>query len=153
MEKRGVRDQMVVATKFTTNYQSHKGFDGRVNMAYGGNNTKSLHVSVRDSLKKLRTDYIVDTRAHAVAQRASQPGQGPVSRGKKAESLAHASDRRSETFAATSSIALHRLTGEKCIGVRPARVRSQRGQPVRARPWPARLRRLPGPLVRGPPRL
>ena len=58
MEARGIRDQVVLATKFSTNYQSYKGFDGRINTNFMGNGTKSLHLSVRASLKKLRTDYI-----------------------------------------------------------------------------------------------
>ena len=58
LAKRDVRDQMIIATKFTTNYQSYKGFDGRINSAFGGNNAKSLHVSVEASLKKLQTSYI-----------------------------------------------------------------------------------------------
>ena len=58
MEERGNRDQMVIATKFTTNYQTYKGPEGRLVSAFGGNGTKCLHVCVRDSLKKLKTDYI-----------------------------------------------------------------------------------------------
>lgn len=58
MKARGVRDQMVVATKFTTGWQAHKGHDKTINSNYGGNNSKSLMLSVRDSLKKLQTDYI-----------------------------------------------------------------------------------------------
>jgi len=58
MEKRGVRDQIVVATKYTTNYRSYVLGKNSKAINYGGNNRKSLHVSLRDSLKKLRTDYI-----------------------------------------------------------------------------------------------
>ena len=58
MAKRGNRDQIVLATKFTTNYQSYKGFDGRINSNFGGNGTKSLIHSVEASLKKLQTSYI-----------------------------------------------------------------------------------------------
>ncbi|KAL0060737.1 putative aryl-alcohol dehydrogenase aad14 [Marasmius tenuissimus] len=56
-EKRGIRDQLFIATKYTSLYKrrdptvSHK-------VNYCGNNTKSMHVSVHASLKKLRTDYI-----------------------------------------------------------------------------------------------
>lgn len=59
MENRGNRDEMIIATKFTTNYRSYK-YRGteRIAVNFGGNSTKSLHVSVHDSLKKLRTDYI-----------------------------------------------------------------------------------------------
>ncbi|KAK0201248.1 NADP-dependent oxidoreductase domain-containing protein [Desarmillaria ectypa] len=56
-EQRGIRDQLVIATKYTTNYK--RGNDAiaqKVN--YVGNNTKSMHISVEASLKKLRTSYI-----------------------------------------------------------------------------------------------
>ncbi|POY71518.1 hypothetical protein BMF94_5439 [Rhodotorula taiwanensis] len=57
MKDRGVRDRMVIATKYTTNYKMHAiGKNEAVN--FGGNHKKSLHLSVRDSLKKLQTDYI-----------------------------------------------------------------------------------------------
>lgn len=59
MEKRGVRDQIVVATKYTSNYKRgvpHEQLPQKTQ--YTGNNMKSLHLSVADSLKKLRTDYI-----------------------------------------------------------------------------------------------
>ncbi|EXJ92399.1 aryl-alcohol dehydrogenase AAD14 [Capronia epimyces CBS 606.96] len=63
MESRGNRDQIVIATKYTTPYRNYeigprqpKGAPQTVN--YSGNSRRSLHVSVRDSLKKLRTDYI-----------------------------------------------------------------------------------------------
>ncbi|KAH9971014.1 NADP-dependent oxidoreductase domain-containing protein [Lactifluus volemus] len=56
-ERRGIRDQLVIATKYTTNFK--RGQDDithKVN--YTGNNAKSLRVSVEASLKKLRTSYI-----------------------------------------------------------------------------------------------
>ncbi|KAE9397888.1 Aldo/keto reductase [Gymnopus androsaceus JB14] len=57
MEKRGIRDQIVLATKYTSNFKN-----GNASIAqkanYTGNNAKSLHVSVEASLKKLRTSYI-----------------------------------------------------------------------------------------------
>jgi len=56
-EERGIRDQLVVATKYTTGFkrgQDH--ISHKVN--YAGNNAKSLYVSVEASLKKLRTSYI-----------------------------------------------------------------------------------------------
>ncbi|PBK59466.1 Aldo/keto reductase [Armillaria solidipes] len=56
-EKRGIRDQLVIATKYSTNYK--RGNDiiaQKVN--YVGNSTKSMHLSVEASLKKLRTSYI-----------------------------------------------------------------------------------------------
>ncbi len=60
MESRGVRDQIVIATKYTTNYLAYKLRDTESGIAsnYGGNHTKSLHLALRDSLKRLRTDYI-----------------------------------------------------------------------------------------------
>ncbi|KAI0074597.1 aryl-alcohol dehydrogenase [Panus rudis PR-1116 ss-1] len=57
METRGIRDQIVIATKYTTNYK--RGNDKiKQKSSYVGNNLKSLHVSVEESLKKLRTNYI-----------------------------------------------------------------------------------------------
>lgn len=62
MKKHNNRDQMIIATKFTTNYQAlpqgspQKKQNILVN--FNGNGTKSLHVSVEASLKKLQTDYI-----------------------------------------------------------------------------------------------
>ncbi|KAF3039523.1 hypothetical protein E8E12_005760 [Didymella heteroderae] len=57
MKERGRRDEMVVATKFTTLYPDPK---TRPRMAanFSGNSTKSLHASLEASLKKLQTDYI-----------------------------------------------------------------------------------------------
>ena len=79
-EKRGIRDQLVIATKvrklmpyffrlthihidrmrfrqYTANYKrSQDDITHQVN--YTGNHTKSLHLSVHDSLKRLRTSYI-----------------------------------------------------------------------------------------------
>ncbi|UKZ76755.1 Putative aryl-alcohol dehydrogenase aad14 [Trichoderma virens FT-333] len=55
--KRGIRDQLVIATKFTSDYRSHELGKGRA-PNFQGNHRKSLHLSVRDSLKKLQTDYI-----------------------------------------------------------------------------------------------
>ncbi|EMD34694.1 hypothetical protein CERSUDRAFT_140289 [Gelatoporia subvermispora B] len=57
MESRGIRDQMVIATKYTTNYKMH---DNSIKQKtqYVGNSMKNMHVSVEASLKKLRTSYI-----------------------------------------------------------------------------------------------
>ncbi|KAI0672353.1 Aldo/keto reductase [Trametes maxima] len=57
MEARGLRDQIVIATKYTTNYKRARD-DIPQKINYIGNNLKSLHNSVEDSLKKLRTNYI-----------------------------------------------------------------------------------------------
>ncbi|KAF9799281.1 hypothetical protein IEO21_10596 [Rhodonia placenta] len=56
MERRQNRDQMVIATKYTSNFK--RAADLSQKTSYVGNNIKSLHVSVEQSLKKLRTDYI-----------------------------------------------------------------------------------------------
>ncbi|OJT14735.1 Aryl-alcohol dehydrogenase [NADP(+)] [Trametes pubescens] len=57
METRGIRDQIVIATKYTSNYKRGRK-DIKQQSAYTGNNMKSLHLSVEESLKKLRTSYI-----------------------------------------------------------------------------------------------
>ncbi|KZT63481.1 arylalcohol dehydrogenase [Daedalea quercina L-15889] len=56
MEQRGLRDQIMLATKYSTNYKRGSGIPQQT--PYVGNNMKSLHTSVEASLKKLRTDYI-----------------------------------------------------------------------------------------------
>ncbi|RPD61729.1 Aldo/keto reductase [Lentinus tigrinus ALCF2SS1-6] len=57
MEQRGIRDQMVIATKYTTHYKRGRD-DILVKANYSGNSIKAMHVSVEESLKKLRTSYI-----------------------------------------------------------------------------------------------
>ncbi|EMD37577.1 hypothetical protein CERSUDRAFT_154285 [Gelatoporia subvermispora B] len=56
MESREIRDQIVVATKYTMNYKRAADIPQKSN--YVGNNVKSMHISVEDSLRKLRTSYI-----------------------------------------------------------------------------------------------
>lgn len=56
MQKRKNRDMIVLATKFTTGYKSGVAKGKSVN--FTGNHKKSLHVSIRDSLAKLQTDYL-----------------------------------------------------------------------------------------------
>ncbi|KUJ16125.1 Aldo/keto reductase [Mollisia scopiformis] len=57
MKERGNRDQMVIATKFTTAYRTaHSSKEIIINTT--GNGTKSLHHSLESSLKKLQTSYI-----------------------------------------------------------------------------------------------
>lgn len=51
-----MRDQIVLATKYTTGYRMHHQSEIQANFI--GNNTKSMKLSVEASLKKLRTDYI-----------------------------------------------------------------------------------------------
>ncbi|CAM1511620.1 Fc.00g091330.m01.CDS01 [Cosmosporella sp. VM-42] len=57
MKKRGVRDQMVIATKYTTSFLA--GPNAPNVMANStGNGAKSLATSIRSSLANLQTDYI-----------------------------------------------------------------------------------------------
>ncbi|KAJ7886219.1 NADP-dependent oxidoreductase domain-containing protein [Mycena olivaceomarginata] len=56
-EKRGIRDQLVISTKYTTNFKDrNNAIANKIN--YFGNNIKSMHISVDASLKKFRTTYI-----------------------------------------------------------------------------------------------
>ncbi|KAE9573986.1 putative aryl-alcohol dehydrogenase AAD14 [Colletotrichum fructicola] len=57
MKLRGNRDQLVIATKFTSEYRSHALGKGKT-PNHCGNHRRSLHMSVRDSLAKLQTDWI-----------------------------------------------------------------------------------------------
>jgi len=57
MEGRGVRDQLVIATKYTSNFKICQ-TEIKQKTHYVGNNLKSMHISVEASLKKLRTSYI-----------------------------------------------------------------------------------------------
>lgn len=56
MTQRGLRDDIVLATKYTAAYKGVK--EGVMPSNYGGNSAKTLHLSVEDSLRKLRTSYI-----------------------------------------------------------------------------------------------
>jgi aryl-alcohol dehydrogenase-like predicted oxidoreductase len=58
MEGKGVRDLMVVPTKYGTGYESYDRQGIPTQSDCTGPSPKSMHISVRDSLKKLRTDYI-----------------------------------------------------------------------------------------------
>ncbi|KAF7291813.1 Aldo-ket-red domain-containing protein [Mycena chlorophos] len=65
METRGIRDQLVVATKLQYSSNFKRGQSGFLNQAsYSGNNLKSMTISVEASLKKLRTSYIDLFYAH-----------------------------------------------------------------------------------------
>lgn len=57
MKKRGNRDQMVIATKFTTCYRNAHGNEETI-INTTGNGTKSLRLSLEASLAKLQTSYI-----------------------------------------------------------------------------------------------
>lgn len=57
MELRGIRDEIVLATKATSPYKARE-LGTHIGTNFVGNSKKSIFVSTRDSLKKLRTDYI-----------------------------------------------------------------------------------------------
>ena len=52
------RDQLVIATKYTTCFTAHRGFENGAHANSGGNGAKSLRVSVDASLRKLQVSYI-----------------------------------------------------------------------------------------------
>lgn len=59
MQKRGNRDDIVLATKYTTPYKQRKeGPYPGIAVNYAGNGRKSMRHSVEESLRKLQTDYI-----------------------------------------------------------------------------------------------
>ena len=70
MTRRRIRDRLVIATKYTSNvgqfdHENHSGAGGRTPVTlrgqtpnHGGNSRRSLHLSVRSSLRRLQTDYI-----------------------------------------------------------------------------------------------
>ncbi|KAH7070461.1 NADP-dependent oxidoreductase domain-containing protein [Paraphoma chrysanthemicola] len=60
MEARGVRDEIVLATKFTAMQitENEKKGGTAIKSNYAGNSAKSIHVSIERSLKRLKTDYI-----------------------------------------------------------------------------------------------
>lgn len=57
MAERKNRDRLIIATKYTTDYRGHAVGKGNA-VNHCGNHKRSLHVSVRDSLAKLGTDWI-----------------------------------------------------------------------------------------------
>lgn len=57
MKARNNRDEMVIATKFTTGYRT-VGAHEKIKSNFQGNHNKSIKLSVNASLKKLQTDYI-----------------------------------------------------------------------------------------------
>ncbi|PYI14864.1 norsolorinic acid reductase [Aspergillus japonicus CBS 114.51] len=58
MKLRNNRDQMVIATKYTTGYRTAHLDTEPLQSNFVGNSVKSLRVSVDASLRKLQTDYI-----------------------------------------------------------------------------------------------
>ncbi|KAF2459154.1 norsolorinic acid reductase [Lineolata rhizophorae] len=57
MKERKNRDQMVVATKYSTYYPFGEP-EPKIRSNFVGNSAKSMHVSLHDSLRKLQTDYL-----------------------------------------------------------------------------------------------
>ncbi|KAF7161071.1 hypothetical protein CNMCM5623_006748 [Aspergillus felis] len=58
MQARKNRDQLVIATKYTTGFRSAHRTTEPLQSNYVGNSVKSMRISVENSLKKLQTDYI-----------------------------------------------------------------------------------------------
>lgn len=55
MQKTGRRDQMVLSTKYTMGNMAGRPVQ---QSNFGGTGTKSMHVGIEGSLKRLRTDYV-----------------------------------------------------------------------------------------------
>ena len=75
MEARGIRSQIVLATKYTSDY--HRGKGGQ-HSTFVGNNAKSMHNSLHDSLRKLRTDYVDIFYVHWVSISPSMISYTPL---------------------------------------------------------------------------
>ncbi|KAF9995450.1 hypothetical protein BGZ80_001365 [Entomortierella chlamydospora] len=56
MASRDNRDQIVLATKYSTSFKSHQ--QEKIQSNYGGNGAKSMRISLEASLKKLQTSYV-----------------------------------------------------------------------------------------------
>lgn len=57
LDARGVRDEIVLATKYSLGYKINSS-PTKMQSNFGGNGSKSLHLSVEASLQKLRTTYV-----------------------------------------------------------------------------------------------
>ncbi|KAK5044751.1 hypothetical protein LTR84_010525 [Exophiala bonariae] len=74
MSDRGVRDEMVLATKYTYTYKIHELCPpGTITSNFGGSNKKSLRLSLAESLKRLKTDYLDILYVHSWDGVASIP--------------------------------------------------------------------------------
>ncbi|PWY86594.1 putative aryl-alcohol dehydrogenase [Aspergillus sclerotioniger CBS 115572] len=58
IQARQNRDSLVLATKFSMDYRSHEVGRGPQAANFAGNSRRSIHVGIRDSLRKLQTDYV-----------------------------------------------------------------------------------------------
>ncbi|KAK9242292.1 norsolorinic acid reductase [Lipomyces tetrasporus] len=66
MAARGVRDDLVIATKYSTSWKMpFMEPEGQILSNYGGNNKKSLRLSLEASLKRLGTSYVDILYVHA----------------------------------------------------------------------------------------
>lgn len=72
MELRGVRDQMVIGTKYTHPWKYLEPA-GTIQSNYAGTNKKSMRLALQASLKNLRTDYIDIYYVHAWEATTSIP--------------------------------------------------------------------------------
>jgi aryl-alcohol dehydrogenase-like predicted oxidoreductase len=71
MEARGVRDEMVIATKFTGMQITEREKEGGtvIKSNYCGNSAKNIHTAIERSLKQLKTSYIdLVSRPHSRTQ-------------------------------------------------------------------------------------
>ncbi|BCS24397.1 putative aryl-alcohol dehydrogenase Aad14 [Aspergillus puulaauensis] len=58
MAARGNRDNIVLATKYSTAYRDYEVGGKKAYVNYSGNSRRALHMSLRDSLAKLQTDWV-----------------------------------------------------------------------------------------------
>ena len=58
MKEKGNRDEMVIATKFTTTFPGGYSGDKKLKSNFQGNHSKSMRVSLDASLRKLQTSYV-----------------------------------------------------------------------------------------------
>jgi aryl-alcohol dehydrogenase-like predicted oxidoreductase len=62
MAQHKIRDRLVIATKYTSDFGmydfAHPGVQKGQKANHGGNSRRSLHMSVRESLRRLQTDWI-----------------------------------------------------------------------------------------------
>ena len=58
MKEKKIRDELVIATKFTTMFPATVTGEKHIRSNYAGNHAKSLRVSLEASLQKLQTSYI-----------------------------------------------------------------------------------------------
>jgi len=66
LEARGIRDELVIATKYTEPWRlPYAEPETAILSNYGGSNKKSLRLSLEASLKRMRTDYVDILYVHA----------------------------------------------------------------------------------------